>query len=99
VGIRWRMDETYIKVKGQWSYLYREVDKQGQTIDFRLTEHRDEEAARRFLKKAIRRHGLPETITIDGSDANEAAIKRYKTRSMAPQSRSAKSNISITWWK
>src|SRR5262249_50924710 len=46
-------------------------------VHFLLTEHRDTEAARRFLKKAIRRHGLPETITIDGSDANEAAIKRY----------------------
>ena len=71
------MDETYIKVKGQWRYLYRAVDKQGQTIDFLLTEHRDKEAALRFLKKAIRRNGLPETITIDGSDANEAAIKSY----------------------
>ena len=71
------MDETYIKIKGQWYYLYRAVDKHGQTIDFLLTEHRDTEAALRFLKKAIRRHGVPETITIDGSDANEAAIKRY----------------------
>jgi DDE superfamily endonuclease len=52
------------------------VDKYGQTIDFLLTEHRDTEAALRFLKKAIRRNGLPETITIDGSDANAAAIKR-----------------------
>ena len=77
VWVSWRMDETYIKVKGQWRYLYRAVDKQGQTIDFLLTEHRDEEAARRFLKKAIRRHGVPEKITIDGSAANEAAIKRY----------------------
>jgi len=71
------MDETYIKVKGQWYYLYRAVDKHGQTIDFLLTEHRDKEAALRFLKKAIRRNGVPETITIDGSDANEAAIKSY----------------------
>src|SRR5438874_3778765 len=77
VWVSWRMDETYIKVKGQWRYLYRAVDKQGQTIDFLLTEHRDKEAALRFLKKAIRRNGLPETITIDGSDANEAAIKSY----------------------
>ena len=77
VGRSWRMDETYIRVKGAWRYLYRAVDKQGQTIDFLLTEHRDQEAALRFLKKAIRRHGVPETITIDGSDANEAAIKRY----------------------
>jgi transposase-like protein len=66
-----------LKVKGEWRYLYRAVDKQGQTIDFLLTEHRDKAAALRFLKQAIRRNGLPETITIDGSDANEAAIKSY----------------------
>jgi putative transposase len=73
----WRMDETYIKVKGQWRYLYRAVDKTGQTIDFLLTEERDEQAAKRFLTKAIRRHGVPEKITIDGSAANEAAITHY----------------------
>jgi transposase-like protein len=77
VGHSWRMDETYIRVKGEWRYLYRAVDKSGQTIDFLLTEHRDTEAALRFLTQAIRRHGVPETITIDGSEANEAAIKRY----------------------
>src|SRR5882724_8548034 len=73
----WRMDETYIRVKGDWRYLYCTVDKYGETVDFLLTEHRDTEAALRFLKKAIRRNGVPETITIDGSDANEAAIKSY----------------------
>jgi putative transposase len=77
VWVSWRMDETYIKVKGQWYYLYRAVDKTGQTIDFLLTEQRDEHAAKRFLTKAIRRHGVPEKITIDGSAANEAAIKSY----------------------
>ena len=77
VWVSWQMDETYSKVKGQWHYLYRAVDKHGQTIDFLLTEHRDKEAALCFLKKAIRRNGLPETITIDGSDANAAAIKSY----------------------
>src|ERR671933_1359867 len=77
VWVSWRMDETYIKVKGEWRYLYRAVDKQGQTIDFLLTEQRDQEATLRFLKKAIRRHGVPEKITIDGSAANEAAIKSY----------------------
>src|SRR6266478_5233767 len=77
VWVSWRRDETYMKVKGQWRSLYRAVDKQGQTIDFLLTEHRDEEAALRFLKKVIRRHGVPEKITIDGSAAHEAAIKRY----------------------
>src|SRR5256714_8136419 len=77
VWVSWRMDETSIKVKGQWYYLYRAVDKTGQTIDFLLTEQRDESAAKRFLTKAIRRHGVPEKITIDGSAANEAAIKSY----------------------
>jgi transposase-like protein len=77
VWVSWRMDETYVKVKGQWRYLYRAVDKHGQTIDFLLTEARDEPAAKRFLTKAIGRHGVPEKITIDGSAANEAAIKSY----------------------
>jgi putative transposase len=77
VGRRWRMDETYIRVKGEWRYLYRAVDKSGQTIDFLLTEHRDTDAARRFLTQAIRRHGVPEMITIDGSEANAAAIRGY----------------------
>ena len=71
------MDETYVKVKGQWRYLSRAVDKTGQTIDFLLTEERDEQAAKRFLTRAIRRHGVPEKITIDGSAANEAAVKSY----------------------
>ena len=78
VWVSWRLDETYIKVKGAWNYLYRAVDKYGKTIDFLLTEQRDEQAAKKFLIKAIRRHGgVPETITIDGSAANEAAIKSY----------------------
>jgi len=77
VGRSWRMDETYIKVKGQWHYLYRAVDKSGQTINFLLTEQRDEQAAKRFLTKTIRRHGVPEKITIDGSEANAAAIRSY----------------------
>jgi putative transposase len=77
VYVSWRMDETYIRVCGQWHYLYRAVDKTGQTIDFLLTTHRDEQAAKRLLTKAIRRHGVPETITIDGSEANAAAIRHY----------------------
>ena len=71
------MDETYIRVKGEWRYLYRAVDKTGQTIDFLLTEQRDERVAKRFLTKAIRRHGVPEKMTIDGSEANAAAIRSY----------------------
>ena len=63
-------------VLGPWSSLYRAVDKTGQTIDVLLTEPRDTEAALRFLTPAIHRHGVPDKITIDGSEANEAAIKR-----------------------
>ena len=55
----WRMDETYIRIRGHWRYLYGAVDKTGQTIDFTLTEQRDERAARCFPTKAIRRHGVP----------------------------------------
>ena len=79
VGSSWRMDETYIKIKGTWYYLYRAVDKEGNTIDFLLTKKRDTKAAKRFLGKAINHNGLPEKITIDGSAANKAAIEEYNT--------------------
>ncbi|MCP9270404.1 IS6 family transposase [Xenorhabdus sp. XENO-1] len=74
VGRRWRMDETYIKVKGQWKYLYRAVDSTGQTIDFLLTAKRDAAAALRFFRKAVRHHGEPEVVTTDKSGANTAAL-------------------------
>ncbi|CDG91729.1 transposase (fragment) [Xenorhabdus bovienii str. feltiae Florida] len=57
VGGRWRMDETDIKIKGQWRYLYRAVDSAGNTVDFLLTANRDADAARRFFNKGIRQHG------------------------------------------
>lgn len=77
VGTSWRMDETYVRVKGQWKYLYRAVDKAGQTVDFLLTAKRDRAAAKRFLRKAIRHQGTPEKITIDKSGANKAAIESH----------------------
>src|SRR5437763_8067740 len=66
VGRCWRVDETYIKVKGQWRYLYRAVDKAGKTVDFYLSEHRDVKAAKRFLRRAMRCCGIPKKITLDG---------------------------------
>jgi putative transposase len=77
VGASWRLDETYVKVKGCWKYLYRAVDKAGATVDFLLTAKRDCKAASRFLRKAIGQHGAPEKITIDKSGANTAAIESY----------------------
>lgn len=71
----WRMDETYIKIKGKWFYYYRAVDKEGKTIDSYLSENRDIKAAKAFLDKAIEAHGLPEKVNIDKSGANLAALE------------------------
>src|SRR5207344_1737755 len=79
VGRSWRLDETYVKIKGKAAYLYRAVDKDGHTIDFLLTPNRDRDAAETFLHKAIRTQGLPEKITIDKSGSNTAAITHYNT--------------------
>jgi transposase-like protein len=84
VGSSWRVDETYIKVKGQWRYLYRAVDKQGQTVDFLLSENRDQAAAVRFFKKAIGNNEVPEKITLDGSQASHQAVAELKTEGVLP---------------
>ena len=75
VGSSWRMDETYVKVKGKWCYLYRAVDKFGQTIDFYISKYRDTKAAQSFFNKAIGYNGKPNKVTIDKSGANHAALK------------------------
>jgi len=76
-GDRWRLDETYLKVKGEWKYYYRAVDKQGNTIDFLLTAKRDTKAALRFFNKAIGRNGKPGLVNIDKSGANKAGINQF----------------------
>jgi len=80
VGKRWRLDETYIKVKGEWRYLYRAVDKEGNTVDFLLTNKRQRISAQKFLIKPIESNVRPELINIDKSGANTAAIKLYNRR-------------------
>ena len=84
VGASWRMDETYVKVAGQWKYLYRAVDRDGDTVDFLLRAKRDQAAARAFFERAIDLHGVPETITIDKSGSNTAAITSIQTDSGLP---------------
>jgi transposase-like protein len=79
-GESWRLEETYIKVRGQWRYLYRAVDTCGETIDFLLTPKRDTLAAYRFLKKACAQNGTPRAIAIDGSMANHAGIGEFCKR-------------------
>ena len=73
-GGSWRMDETYIKVNGQWKYLYRAVDKAGKTVDFLLTARRDKKATMRFFEKAMRANEKPEKVTMNKSGSNKAAI-------------------------
>ncbi|MGF6759435.1 IS6 family transposase [Paraburkholderia sp. GAS42] len=84
VGKSWRMDETYVKVRGQWKYLYRAVDKAGNTIDFLLWAHRDKAAPRRYFEQAIDRNGAPETVTIDKSGANLAALQAINAEREMP---------------
>jgi putative transposase len=84
VGKSWRMDETYIKVKGSWKYLYRAVDKAGNTIDFLFRAKRDKAAARRFFVKAMAQNGAPETVTIDKSGSNLAAFHAVNAQRETP---------------
>jgi transposase-like protein len=84
VGTSWRMDETYIKVKGVWKYLYRAVDKEGKTVDFLLTARRDITAAKRFFEKAMDENGAPEKIAMDKSGANKAAIDKINDGRVNP---------------
>jgi len=76
----WRMDETYIKVGGKDRYLYRAVDKYGDTIDFLLTRRRMKGSAQKFLNKAIANNGNPRVINIDKSGANKEGIKTFNKR-------------------
>lgn len=83
VGVSWRMDETYIKVKGIWCYLYRAVDKSGNTVDFLLTRRRQRMSARSFLIKAINNNCRPRVINIDKSASNTSVIRVYNKRSFS----------------
>src|SRR5437763_192668 len=78
VGGSWRCDETYIKVKGRWTYLYRAADKQGRTVDFLVSERRGVAAAKRFFREAMENHAIPRVITLDAYAASHRAIREWK---------------------
>ncbi len=87
-GVSWQVDETYVKVKGKWVYLYRAIDKYGQTVDFYLSSRRNAKAAKRFLGKALR--GLkewekPPTINTDKAPAYGDAIRQLKEEGKCPE--------------
>jgi transposase-like protein len=75
-GDSWRVDETYIKIRGVWRYLYRAVDREGKTVDFRLSSRRDVTAAKLFFRKALKTQGRPpRVITLDGYAASHRAVR------------------------
>ena len=83
----YRIDETYIKVKGEDKYLYRAVDSMGQTIDFLLTTKRDAAAAKRFLRKALTAPGnpVPRVMNVDKNPAYPAAVEGLKAEGVLPR--------------
>ena len=76
----YRVDETYIKVKGAWKYLYRAVDSTGQTIDFMLSAKRDARAAKRFFRKMLKaaKHQSPRVINVNWNKAYPLAVEELK---------------------
>ena len=83
-GKYWRVDETYIKVKGKWTYLYRAVDKEGNTLDFVLRAKRDAKAASRFFKKTLQTSQTPRVINVDKNPALSCAIGNLKNDDLLP---------------
>jgi transposase-like protein len=84
-GSSWRVDETYVKIRGSWVYLYLAVDREGKTVDFRLSTKRDVAAPKAFLRKAIKSQGsTPRTITLDGYAASHRAVREMTAEGQLP---------------
>ena len=92
VGTSWRIDETYLKIRGKWAYLYRAVDKEGQTVDFFLSERRDMTAAKRFFEQAVEKRGVPQKITLDGSAASHEAVAELQEDGTLPEDLTVRTN-------
>jgi len=85
VGGSWRMDETYIRIKGEWLYLYRAVDKSGKTVEFYLSRNRDANAATAFLRRAMNSQRIPTKITLDAYAASHRAVADLKENGELPK--------------
>ena len=85
VNESWRFDATYVKIRGEWRYLYRAVDRAGKTVDFRLSANRDVAAAKAFFRKAVRcQKQAPHTITLDGYASSHRAVRKLKPDGFLP---------------
>jgi transposase-like protein len=85
-GASWRVDETYVRIRGRWAYLYRAVDASGKTVDFRLSSRRNVASAKAFFRKAVRsQRRSPETITLDGYAASHRAVRELQEQGRLPQ--------------
>jgi len=84
-GASWRVDETYVRIRGQWAYLYRAVDSAGKTVDFRLSPRRNVASAKAFFRKAVRSQGRsPETVTLDGYAASTGPFANFYSKASLP---------------
>jgi len=84
-GTSWRVDETYVRIRGRWAYLYRAVDASGKTVDFRLSPRRNVASAKAFFRKAVRSQGRsPETVTLDGYAASHRAVRDLEQQGKLP---------------
>jgi transposase-like protein len=84
-GTSWRMDETYVRIRGRWAYLYRAVDASGKTVDFRLSPRRNVASAKAFFRKAVRsQRRSPQTITLDGYVASHRAVRELREQGRLP---------------
>jgi transposase-like protein len=85
-GTSWRVDETYVRIRGRWAYLYRAVDASGKTVDFRLSPQRNVASVKAFFRKAVRsQRRSPETITLDAYAASHWAVGERQEQGRLPE--------------